>query len=214
MTQGKEKQQPPFDLCGGHPALDFVNSLDQRFDERGSVESLCEYGDLLRFTQQTSLLHTRQVRRLGNTVTPEAAARALRAARELREAMAATFYGCVDGRAPPPADIRTFERYFRAASAHQELLWKQPAENSSGRSAMAWDWGRFESNAELPVWIMSQSASQLMLSDAMDRVRACGVDTCRWLFLDTSKNHTRRWCKMKVCGNRMKARRFQARREA
>jgi len=33
---------------------------------------------------------------------------------------------------------------------------------------------------------------------------------CRWLFLDTSKNHTRRWCDMKVCGNRIKARRFKA----
>ena len=54
MSQGGEKQ--PFDLCGGHPALDFVNSLDQRFDERGPVESLCDYADLLRFTQQTSLL--------------------------------------------------------------------------------------------------------------------------------------------------------------
>jgi predicted RNA-binding Zn ribbon-like protein len=39
------------------------------------------------------------------------------------------------------------------------------------------------------------------------------VETCRWLFLDTSKNHTRRWCNMRVCGNRMKARRFHARRE-
>jgi predicted RNA-binding Zn ribbon-like protein len=47
----------------------------------------------------------------------------------------------------------------------------------------------------------------------MARVRTCGVDTCRWLFLDTSKNHTRRWCNMKVCGNRVKARRFQARRD-
>jgi predicted RNA-binding Zn ribbon-like protein len=212
VSQAEEKQ--PFDLCGGHPALDFVNSLDQRFDERGPVESLCDYADLLRFTQQTSLLHTRQVRRLGSAVTAEAATRALRAARELREAMAATFYGRVDAHAPASADIRTLERYFRAASAHQELLWKQPAENSSARLAMAWDWGRFETHAELPVWIVSQSASQLMLSDAMDRVRACGADTCRWLFLDTSKNHTRRWCKMKVCGNRMKARRFQAWREA
>jgi predicted RNA-binding Zn ribbon-like protein len=42
-------------------------------------------------------------------------------------------------------------------------------------------------------------------------VKDCGDPSCRWLFLDTSKNHTRRWCDMKTCGNRMKARRFQAR---
>ncbi|HXY97447.1 MAG TPA: CGNR zinc finger domain-containing protein [Steroidobacteraceae bacterium] len=48
------------------------------------------------------------------------------------------------------------------------------------------------------------------MSETLERVRACDADSCRWLFLDTSRNHTRRWCDMKVCGNRMKARRFQA----
>lgn len=206
-------QRPLFELCGGHPALDFVNSLDKRFDEDGPTELLAAYADLLRFTEQTSLLDTRQVRRLASSVTPDAATRALRAARELREAMAATLYGSIDGHPPSPADVRTLERHFHAASAHRELRWKQPAESANGPLEMEWDWGRFEANAELPVWIVSQTASQLMMSDAMERIRACGVDTCRWLFLDTSKNHTRRWCNMKVCGNRMKARRFQARRQ-
>jgi predicted RNA-binding Zn ribbon-like protein len=53
-----------------------------------------------------------------------------------------------------------------------------------------------------------------MTSEELARVSSCGADTCRWLFLDTSRNHSRRWCDMKVCGNRMKARRFQARHEA
>ena len=205
--------QPLFDLCGGHAALDFVNSLDKRFREAGPVELLADYGDLLRFAEQTALLDTRQVRRLANSVNQGAAARALRSARELREALAATFYGSVDSHPPLAADIRTLERHFHSASEHRELRWEQPAESSNGRSGIGWDWGRFETNAELPVWILSQAASQLMLSDAMDRIRACGVETCRWLFLDTSKNHTRRWCNMRVCGNRMKARRFHARRE-
>ena len=208
-----EEKRPLFELCGGHPALDFVNSLDKRFLEGGPVELLVDYADLLRFTEQTKLLDTRQVRRLANSVNPGAAARTLRSARELREVMAAAFYGSVDGHPPLAADIRTLERHFHSASAHRELRWAQPVENANGRSGIGWDWGRFETNAELPLWILSQTASQLMMSDAMERIRACGVETCRWLFLDTSKNHTRRWCNMKVCGNRMKARRFQARRE-
>jgi predicted RNA-binding Zn ribbon-like protein len=212
MSKTKEKQ-PLFDLCGGHPALDFVNSLDKRFREGGPSELLADYADLLRFAEQTTLLDPRQVRRLANSVSPGAAARTLRSARELREALAAAFYGSVDGHPPLPADIRTLEGHFHGASGHRELRWEQPAENSNRRSGIGWDWGRFETNAELPVWILSQAASQLMMSDAMDRIRACGVETCRWLFLDTSKNHTRRWCNMRVCGNRMKARRFQARRE-
>ena len=208
-----EVAPPPFDLSGGHPALDVVNTLDHRFGDEAPVELLADYGALLRFAQQTGLLDPGQVRLLTKSVKPQAAARALRSVRELREALAATLYGNVDGRPPPTDDIRTLERHFLAAEQHRELHWQEAAARN-GPSGMAWQWGRFEKEAELPVWVLAERAAQLMTSDAMPRVRACGADTCRWLFLDTSKNHTRRWCNMKVCGNRMKARRFQARRGA
>jgi predicted RNA-binding Zn ribbon-like protein len=204
--------RPIYDLCGGHPALDFVNSLDNRFREDGPIDLLADYADLLRFTEQTQLLDSRQVRRLANSTNPRTATRTLRSARELREAMAAALYANVDGRPPLATVVRTLEGYFHNASRHRELRWEQPPQHSDGRPVLGWDWGRFETNVELPLWILAQAASQLMMSDAMKRIRACGAETCRWLFLDTSKNHTRRWCNMKVCGNRMKARRFQARR--
>src|SRR5436190_3860384 len=202
---------PAFELSGGHPALDLVNTLDHRFGGEAPLELLADYGALLRFARQTGLLDAGQVRRLSKSVKPQAAARALRSVRELREAMAAAFYGNLESRPPPAADIRTLERHFLASQRHRELHWQQAAARN-GQPGMAWQRDRFEKEAELPVWILAERAAQLMLSDAMPRVRACGADTCRWLFLDTSKNHTRRWCNMKVCGNRMKARRFQARR--
>jgi predicted RNA-binding Zn ribbon-like protein len=203
--------QSHFDLSGGYAALDFVNSLDNRFHEAGPVELLTDYDDLLRFMQQTTLLDSRQARLLSK-VDSDRAARAVRSAKELREALAAAFYGYVEGRPPLAADVRTLERQFHSADRHRELRWEAAARNSHPRAGITWEWGRFEANAELPVWILSQSASRLMQSDAMEWVRACGAESCRWLFLDTSKNHTRRWCNMSVCGNRMKARRFQARR--
>ncbi|MEV4007289.1 CGNR zinc finger domain-containing protein [Actinomadura sp. NPDC049753] len=46
------------------------------------------------------------------------------------------------------------------------------------------------------------------------RLKTCQVDTCRWAFLDTSKNRSRSWCSMKVCGNRAKTRAYRARRRA
>lgn len=204
---------PVFDLSGGHPALDLVNTLDHRFGDEARVELLTDYDALLRFAQQTELLDPGQVQLLRKSVTPQAAARALRSVRELREAMAAAFYGSVERRPPPAADIRTLQRHFLASERHRELHWQEAAARN-GQPAMAWQRGRFQKEAELPIWILAERTAQLMLSGAMQRVRACGADTCRWLFLDTSKNHTRRWCNMKVCGNRMKARRFQARRGA
>jgi predicted RNA-binding Zn ribbon-like protein len=212
MTADPEPDTPPaFNRCGGHPALDFVNTLDNRFAADGPVELLGDYGALLRFAAQSQLVEARHAAALAKSVSPAAAARALRAARELREALAAVLYAGVAGRPPASADVLLLEQRFQDASRHRELRWQRSAANTSGPALASWQWGRFARQADLPLWTLAQSASELVLSHAMQRVRACGADTCRWLFLDTSKNHTRRWCDMKVCGNRMKARRFQAR---
>jgi predicted RNA-binding Zn ribbon-like protein len=197
-----------FDLCGGHPVLDFVNSLDNRFGSRGRIEGLQSYDDLLRFTQQTGLLDSAQIAEVAQTIAPAAGMRALRAARALREGLAATFYAVLDERPPPSSDLDTLERCFHAADRHRELRWRQ---DTGAQPGLAWSWRRDEGDAELPVWVLAHAARDLLLSPEMERVRACEADTCRWLFLDTSKSHTRRWCKMKVCGNRVKARRYQAR---
>lgn len=205
------KSHTRFELHGGHPALDFVNSLDNRFLKDGAVDLLADYSDLLGFMQQTHLLARQHVRLLSRAASQGAGAGALQCARELREAAASAFYGSLGGHCPSPDDVRTLERHFIGASQHRELRWKRSPTASNEPSAAAWDWGRFGTEAELPVWILAQATSELMMSDKLQRVRECGVETCRWLFLDTSKNHTRRWCNMKVCGNRVKARRFQAR---
>src|SRR5215475_8415716 len=109
---------PPFDLSGGHPALDFVNSLDNRFSKDGPVELLGSYADLLRFVEQSQLLDAQGARLLGKSVKPVAAARALRAARELREALAAVLYGRLEGRVPATADMLVLERRFHDADRH------------------------------------------------------------------------------------------------
>jgi predicted RNA-binding Zn ribbon-like protein len=202
-----------FELHGGHPALDFVNSLDNRFGAKGPTELLTDYADLLGFMEQTGLLGTQHVRLLARAASPGAAARALQSARELREATASALYGRLGGEPVSPRDIRALERHFISACEHRELRSARSA-SGSGAAALAWAWGRFATEPRLPVWMLSQAASELMTSEEVQRVRACGVETCRWLFLDTSKNHTRRWCDMRVCGNRVKARRFQARRRA
>lgn len=205
--------RPVFDLSGGHPALDLVNTLDHRFRDEPPVELLADYEALLSFARQSEVLDAGQVRTLRMSVKPQAATRALSSARELREALAAVLYANVEQRPPPASAIRTLERHILASEQHRELRWEEGGAGNR-RPGIAWQWTSAEKDAEFPVWILAARAGQLMLSDAMQQVRACEADPCRWLFLDTSKNHTRRWCDMKVCGNRMKARRFQARRAA
>jgi predicted RNA-binding Zn ribbon-like protein len=185
-----------FQLIAGHPALDLVNTLDWRFRKAGPEELLASFSDLLRFAGQSGLLKPGQIRQLQGT----AGVWALKGCIELRESIAEIFYG----RTPPAAALKTLERLIQAARNGQQLRWRE--------RRLTWTWKGIDAN--LPLWALAMSASDLLSSGDVHRVRACDNPECRWLFLDTSKNHTRRWCDMKLCGNRMKARRFKALRKA
>ena len=195
-------QSRSFELIAGHPALDLVNTLDWRFRDNGSEELLAGYDDLLAFAAQSAILSPKQLRQLVRTGNDSASAQAVVACRELREATAEIFYVAVDNRTPPTSQVKIVEKYFKEARGRQRLVWTG--------SRLAWEWPASEWDPDLPLWILSVSAGRLMLSEDMRLLRACEKPDCRWLFLDTSKNHTRRWCDMKICGNRMKARRFKA----
>lgn len=190
-----------FQLLAGNPALDLVNTLDWRFRASGPEELLASYRDLLLFARQSNLLDAPQFRRLA-AVSQPAAGRVLRKVRQLREELAAILYATLEGRRPPGAAITVLERFAKEALAQRSLRWKG--------SGMTWEWGDGENKAEYPLWLLAAAAVNLLSGGSDGRLRECGDGECRWLFLDTSRNRSRRWCDMKVCGNRMKARRFKA----
>jgi predicted RNA-binding Zn ribbon-like protein len=192
----------PFKLHAGHPALELVNTLDLRFSAQ-TVDLIPTYKDLLRLTTQLQLLTVEQGRKLGRTVGAEEARRVLASTAELREALAKVLYGRIDGTRLPSGQIQVLEQQFHAAALHRRLL--------AGKSHLDWSWYGVERKAEIPLWMLAQAASVLLVSSDAELIKDCGDPTCRWLFLDVSKNHTRRWCDMKTCGNRMKARRHHAR---
>ncbi len=191
-----------FELIGGHPALDLVNTLDWRFRPDGQEELLASYPGLLAFAGQAHLLAPKQARALHRKTSSRAGEAALAECRELREALAGAIYAQLDGRRPPAVALKKLEQIFHATREKQQLLW-------DGRR-FQWEWQGLETAPEIPTLLLANAASDLLLSDNMQKIRACDNPECRWLFLDTSKNRTRRWCDMKVCGNRMKARRFKA----
>jgi predicted RNA-binding Zn ribbon-like protein len=202
----KTMEPPAFELIAGHPALDFVNTLDWRFRQNEPEELLKSFDHLLRFMEQADLLTPKQARQLRRATGSSTGRQILQECLELREAIAQTLYARLDGDSPLPASLKTLEQDFKAARSHRQLRWK--------KTGLAWKWPEIEAEPEIPLWILSLSAAGLMLSEDARRVRACDNPECRWLFMDTSKNHTRRWCDMKICGNRMKARRFKAQHKA
>ena len=171
----------------------------------GTTDLLPSYADLLRLAVQLQLVPAQQAKKINRTVLDKDARRVLASAVELREALAAIFYAWVDERKPPARQVELLERQFHAAAAHRHL--------HAGARSLQWNWAAADQAADLPLWMLAQSAADLLVSRDAHLVKDCGDPTCRWLFLDLSKNHTRRWCDMKICGNRMKARRHQARLE-
>jgi predicted RNA-binding Zn ribbon-like protein len=192
----------PFKLRAGHPALELVNTLDFRFSGQ-TVDLIPTYKDLLRLTTQLQMLTAEQARKLGRTAGAEEARSLIASTAELRETLAKVLYGRIDGTRLPAGQIQVLEKLFHAATLHRRLV--------TGKSHLEWSWSGAERQAEIPLWMLAQAASDLLVSSDVELIKDCGDPTCRWLFLDVSKNHTRRWCDMKTCGNRMKARRHHAR---
>jgi predicted RNA-binding Zn ribbon-like protein len=208
LPQSKEagklarRRQPRFDLIAGNVSLDFVNTLDDRHLQ--PKELLETYADLARFGEDTGLLEPSQVDRLywRSSADPERAQQALLAGRELREAIHDVFWAIMNRRPVPPVALARLNHYLRTAAAHMRL------------APVKWgfEW-KFDELLDFDgvLWPIARSAADLLASDQRGYVRACSSKACEWFFLDTSKNHHRRWCDMTRCGNRAKVRRFYAR---
>jgi len=182
--------------------LDFVNTLDDRYTT--PKESLETYIDLVRFGEDTQVLDARQVDRLfeRGQADPDHAQTVLGWGKELREAIHDVFRALIDKCPVPPAALARLNAYIQGASGHMRL--------APVKGGFAWNYDDAD-ELESVLWPIARSAAELLASDHLSYVRACFSKTCEWFFLDTSKNHQRRWCDMTRCGNRAKVRNFYAR---
>ena len=196
------RRPPRFELIAGNACLDFVNTLDDRHTK--PKELLNSYVDLARFGEDTGLLTPSQVDRYVERSYnfPDEAEKALRWARELREAIHDVFWAVIYKRPAPPAALARLNADAQSAAQHLRLV---PVDDH-------FEW-RFDDLGSFDgiLWPLARAAAELLASDQLPFVRACMSKECEWFFLDTSKNHHRRWCDMTKCGNRAKFRRFYAR---
>jgi len=198
-----------FQLIAGNICLDFLNTLDNRGDPEHEEELLVSYADLLALLRQTRALPENVIRKLAaHSVRDHAGAnKTLLLARQLRETLQRIFMALVRKRAPATSDVDEMNAEWTRISRHLRL---QP-----GSGKFEWHWNvADESSLDRALWPILRAAADLLTSPDLQRVRACEADTCQWLFLDTSRNRSRRWCDMKVCGNRSKVRRYYERHHA
>ena len=205
-TKPKRRRTPKFELIGGNVCLDFINTLDDRPSDKPK-ELLKDYYELARFGEDTGILTPEQLDFFYENVPlmPEEAADTLRRAIKLREAAYAVFSALMKGQTVPPLDMDTLNAYIQDAALHSRLV------ESAGRCE--WRFDDLGSAFDAMLWPIARAAADLLASSDVALVRACSSPTCQWYFLDTSKNHHRRWCSMKQCGNRAKVRKFYAKRK-
>lgn len=186
-----------FDLCGDHLALNFANTMTER-ESATPIERLRSYDDLVAFAEQSGIVAAAEARRLRawGKREPEAAEAVRRDAVALREPLYAIFAAVARGRAPAAQDLAVLNVYLQRLRLGPSF---------------GWEWARGADAPDALLGPILRAALELLTSEKRGRVRICDADDCVWVFLDTSKNRSRRWCDMAQCGNRTKARRFYER---
>ena len=184
---------------GGDLALDFVNTEDGDPPE----ECLRDYGDLLAWSVWVGLLSTEEGDLLAGEAEcrPEDAEVVYREALKLRGALYGVFRSVAEGKDTLGLDLETLRGYEREALSRGRLV--------RGDRGFGWEWEDGRDLAGM-LWPVAHAAVGLLTSGDLDRLKLCAG--CYWVFLDSSRNHSRRWCTMEVCGTDEKKRRYVAKR--
>jgi predicted RNA-binding Zn ribbon-like protein len=175
-------------LHGGAPALNFVDTVDPRVGPEAE-DFLTSALALSTWAEYAGIARNVRVNSAGYL-------RAL----ELRETLYRVFLAVARRRKPEPRDLQRI---------HDEHV------QAFARARLTRDRGRLRYTVPARVgvdailWPILESAAELLAHP--ERVKECPGEECGWVFLDTSRNGTRRWCSMSSYGARDKMRRYRAR---
>ncbi|HWV23563.1 MAG TPA: CGNR zinc finger domain-containing protein [Thermomicrobiales bacterium] len=192
------------DPHAGAPCLTFLNSTDTpgRFNQHDDLQP--GYANVLSWAWANELLDDEDTRRLLAIArrTPREASAVRRRIIEFRDALRRLVTAAIAGDPPVPDDLAFFERELRETYAHGRIA---PGDTPP---RYIWAWPETP-QLESILWTIVRSAEDILFSERIDRVRLCAGDGCEKVFLDTSKNRSRRYCSTGGCGNRERVRRFR-----
>lgn len=197
---GREESPYVFELTGGRLCLDFANTVGNHAGTSPN-EHLRSYADLVSWGRQAGTLTREEAEHLLQQAAqyPQEAHAVLTRAIALREAIYRIFSRSAAGQPPPYDDLDLLNAALSEVLPHLRILWAD--------GHFTWGWAGEQNALDRMLWPVIRDAAELLNSEELSRVRECADDVCGWLFLDRSKNRSRRWCDMKACGNKAKARR-------
>ncbi|MBI1744137.1 ABATE domain-containing protein [Candidatus Acetothermia bacterium] len=193
-----------FLMRGGWLCLDFANTAGSHASDHPS-EHLPNYMALVAWGLQANAIDEREAKRLVREAEhrPREATTVLARARALREVIYRIFSAIAANESPNETDLKSLNAALAQTFGRLRIVLT--------KDGFSWAWAGDEDALDRMLWPVVRSAAELLVSEELNLVRECANDTCGWLFLDRSKNHSRRWCDMKDCGNVAKARRYYQR---
>lgn len=199
MLMGSGRHAGTLELRGERLCLDFANTVGWHASDH-SQEWLRSYADLIAWSQHAGVVTGQQSVHLLQEASgrPGLAEEVLTHAITLREALYRIFSGVARGDTPTSEDLAILQNGYVEAMSHAQLL---PAGDR-----FTFSWHNYEQALEFPLWPVAQSGMELLLSEERQRVKECPGDGCGWLFVDRSRNQSRRWCNGQDCGNRVRVR--------
>jgi predicted RNA-binding Zn ribbon-like protein len=191
-------------LLGGRLSLDFANTADWHATGH-PIEFLTSYSELVAWSRHVSVLTESEAQHLLEEAVrrPAEASAVLARTIALREAVYRLFSAISHGLSPQADDLSTFNAELSTGLAQSRIVLTA--------EGFVWDWLGDQDALDQMLWPVVHDAAELLTSEKLHRVGQCVDDRCGWLFLDLSRNRSRRWCSMEACGNRAKARRHYRR---
>jgi len=194
---------PRYDLVGGRLCLDFCNTSR---DRAGSPEDrLSAYAEVVGWAWRAGVLNAEEAERLTRlgTRNPTQALLVHERALRLRQSLRAIFNTLAGARRIRSSMLEVLNEELAGAMARSQVV---PTDDG-----FTWIWAQGGKALDSVLWPIARSAADLLTDGPLASIRVCEGRGCGWIFLDTSRNRTRRWCDMRTCGNRAKARRHHER---
>jgi predicted RNA-binding Zn ribbon-like protein len=188
------------ELVGGRLSLDFANTIEDVLSNDPQAQ-LDDYLGLVEWSvhaesasEEEALLLQERARQ-----QPAAVAPIVERSQKLREAIYRILMAITSGEVVPQPALTWLNEELARAMPHVQLV--------ADEEGFHWHWER-NGALDSVLWPVVEDAADLLTAGSLERVKQCDGHGCDWLFLDTSRNRSRRWCSMETCGNRAKARRF------
>jgi predicted RNA-binding Zn ribbon-like protein len=183
-------------LNGSILCLDFVNTIHDRINEP-ERDYWVTHVHLLQWALKAGSIRSADCEVLLKHFEsrPARSAKLLKEAIKLRELLYSIFHPLSSGKKIAGRDLQAFNVILSKCLSHLRL--------KAHDKDFSQSWQLMPGESMIIIVPVIYSAYELLLSDRLNRIKECS--NCGWLFLDTTKNRTRRWCSMSTCGSIVKA---------